>query len=203
MQGNTGNSSPGVTADICMGESNYSQGTDIPVRNDDTFGDDGGPSSVGNSLVGRAGWSSSFEDVPDSTNGRQLQPEEVECIPSVSRKSTSVTKSKTSLLRSPSEIQSYHSLLESYNLLTGSYVKTPDFRDFLHRFEGSETATESTPRAEAEDPVSAMRCTYINKFCIVFVHLCNLYLRNYFLSLTLVGFYSLYSLLMKKKLYLL
>jgi hypothetical protein len=159
MQRNIGNSNTDIIADICTEESNYNEGTDIPVRNDDMFGDDDGPSSVGNSLVGRAGWSSSFEDVPDSSNGGQLQPEEVECIPSVSRKSASVTKSKTSFLKSPSEIQSYHSLLESYNLLTGSNIKTPDLRDFLQRFEGSETATDSTPTAEVEDPVSAVRCT--------------------------------------------
>jgi len=172
MQGNIGNSS----SDIIAGGSNYNEGTDIPVRNDDMFGDDDGPSSVGNSLVGRAGWSSSFEDVPESSNGGQLQPEEVECIPSVSRKSASVTKSKTPFLKSPSEIQSYHSLLESYNLLTGSNMKTPDLRDFLQRFEGTETATDSTPIAEAEDPVSAVRCTYTNKFCVALVHLCSLYL---------------------------
>jgi len=152
MQGNVGNSSSDIIADICTGESNYNEGTDIPVRNDDIFGDDDGPSSVGNSLVGRAGWSSSFEDVPESSNGGQLQPEEVECIPAVCRKSASVTKSKTPFLRSPSEIQSYHSLLESYNLLTGSNIRTPDLRDFLQRFEGPETVTDSTPRAEAEDP---------------------------------------------------
>lgn len=175
MQGNVRNSSPGITADIYTGESNHSQGTNIPVRNDDIFGGDGGPSSVGNSLVGRAGWSSSFEDVPDSSNEGEIQPEEMECFPSVSCKSTSVTKRRISLLRSPSEVQSYHSLLESYNLLAGSYVKTPDLRNFLHRFEGSETATDSTPRAEAEDPVSAARCTYINKCCVIFVHLCILY----------------------------
>lgn len=173
MQGNIGNSSPDIIADICMGESNYNEGTDIPVRNDDIFGDDDGPSSVGNSLVGRAGWSSSFEDVPGSSNGGQLQPEEVECIPSVSRKSASVTKSKTSFLKSPSEIQSYHSLLESYNLLTGSNVKTPDLGDFLQRFEGTETATDSTPRAEVEDPVSAVKAVSDTSWFLQFVFTVN------------------------------
>jgi len=154
--GGTGSLSP--TTGICTAENNHSQGTDIPVRNDDTFGDNDGPSSVGNSLVGRAGWSSSFEEVPDG----EYEPEEVDLMPSVSRKSiTPVTRNKTCLLRSPSEVQSYHSLLESYNLRSGSYIKTPDLRDFLQRFEGSETATDTTPGVEAEDPVSAMSCTFL------------------------------------------
>ncbi|PNF15729.1 hypothetical protein B7P43_G12079 [Cryptotermes secundus] len=150
-QGAPRSSSPGLTADICMVENNHSQGTDIPQRNEDTVGDDDGPSSVGNSLVGRAGWSSSFEEVPDG------DLEGPDLMPSVSRKTTTpVMKSKTSLLRSPNEVQSYHSLLESYNLVSGSYIKTPDLRDFLQRFEGSETATDTTCEAEAEDPFSSL-----------------------------------------------
>lgn len=169
-QGAPQNSSPDLTAEVYNTESNHSEGTDIPQRNEDTVGDDDGPSSVGNSLVGRAGWSSSFEEVPEGGIEGLPQPEEVDLIPSVSRKSTtSILKSKTSLLRSPNEVQSYHSLLESYNLVSGSYIKTPDLRDFLQRFEGSETATDTSHGAEAEDPVSAIRCAYISCFCAMFV----------------------------------
>jgi hypothetical protein len=160
-QVDTGSSNPGLTGDVCTVENNRSQVTDIPVRSDDTFGADDVLSSVGNSLVGRAGWSSSFEDVPDQESEGEFHPEDVDRLPPVSQKSvTSAARSKT-LLRSPSEVQSYHSLLESYNLLSGSYIKTPDLRDFLQRFDGSETAADTTPGAEAEDPVSAMKCTYI------------------------------------------
>jgi hypothetical protein len=131
---------------------------------------------VGNSLVGRAGWSSSFEEVPDGDIKGMPRQEEVDLVPSASRKSiTPVIKSKVSLLRSPNEVQSYHSLLESYNLVSGSYIKTPDLRDFLQRFEGSETATDTPCGAEAEDPVSAIRCAYINRFCIMFVILFHLF----------------------------
>lgn len=161
-QGGTQSSSPGLTEDVCTVENNHSLVTDIPVRSDNTFGTDDGPSSVGNSLVGRAGWSSSFEDVPDQESEGDVQPEDVDPILPVSQKSfTSITRSKTKLLRSPSEVQSYHSLLESYNLLSGSYIKTPDLRDFLQRFDGSETAAGTTPGTEAEDPVSAMKWTCI------------------------------------------
>lgn len=166
-QGAPRSSSLGLTADTCTVENNHSQGTDIPQRNEDTVGDDDGPSSVGNSLVGRAGWSSSFEEVPDGDIEGLPQPEGVDLMPSVSRKTTTpVMKNKTSLLRSPNEVQSYHSLLESYNLVSGSYIKTPDLRDFLQRFEGSETATDTTCEAEAEDPVSAISA-YINWLNIV------------------------------------
>jgi hypothetical protein len=152
----------GLTGDVDWVENNHSQVTDIPARSDDTFGADDGPSSVGNSLVGRAGWSSSFEEVPDQESEGELHPEDADPPLPISQKSvTSTTRSKTSLLRSPSEVQSYHSLLESYNLLSGSYIKTPDRRDFLQRFDGSETAADTTPGAEAEDPVSAMKCTHI------------------------------------------
>jgi hypothetical protein len=171
-QGAPKSSIPGLTADVYTTENNHSEGTDIPQRNEDTIGDigdDDGPSSVGNSLVGRAGWSSSFEEVPDGGIEGLPRPEDADLIPSVSRKSTTRIKNKTSLLRSPNEVQSYHSLLESYNLVSGSYVKTPDLRDFLQRFEGSETAADTTRGAEAEDPVSAIRCAYINWFYAMFV----------------------------------
>ncbi|XP_069693880.1 pleckstrin homology domain-containing family M member 1 isoform X2 [Periplaneta americana] len=145
-----------IATNECVVENTSSQGTDIPSRNDkndDSFGDDDGPSSVGNSLVGRAGWSSSFEEVPDTAGEEATRPREVDVAPSASRKSiTSITRNKSALLRSPSEVQSYHSLLESYNLLSGSYVKTPDLRDFMQRFEGSESATDTTLGTEAEDP---------------------------------------------------
>lgn len=200
-QGGPRSSSPGLT-----GENNHIQGTDIPQRNEDTVGDDDGPSSVGNSLVGRAGWSSSFEEVPDGDIEGLPRLNEVDLVPSVSRKSTTpVIKSKTSLLRSPNEVQSYHSLLESYNLVSGSYIKTPDLRDFLQRFEGSETATDTTCEAEAEDPVSAIRCAYINWFCIMFVILfpfvCFVLLTFHLEECILfnVGFYSLCSTLLLRK----
>jgi hypothetical protein len=168
-QGAPKRSNPGLTADLYTTENSHSEGTDIPQRNEDTVGEDDGPSSVGNSLVGRAGWSSSFEEVPDGDIQGLSRPEDVDVIPSVSRKSTTpIIKNKTSLLRSPNEVQSYHSLLESYNLVSGSYIKTPDLRDFLQRFEGSETAPDTTRGAEAEDPVSAVRCAYINWFCDMF-----------------------------------
>ena len=140
-------------------DNGHSQGTDIPVRSDkdDSYGDIDGPSSVGNSLVGRAGWSSSFEEVPDAESEVENRLEE-ELTTSLSRKSvSSVARSKTSLLRSPSEVQSYHSLLESYNLGSGSYVKTPDLRDFLQRFEDLDSAAEATAGGDAEDPVSFIK----------------------------------------------
>ncbi|KAJ9583383.1 hypothetical protein L9F63_022249, partial [Diploptera punctata] len=132
-------------------DNGHSNGTDIPIRGDKDDNNDG-PSSVGNSLIGRAGWSSSFEEVTDTENC----PDD-DLTASIGRKSvTSITRNKTSLLKSPSEVQSYHSLLESYNLLSGSYVKTPDLRDFLQRFEGSDAAVETTPAGEAEDPFSSL-----------------------------------------------
>lgn len=164
-RGGIGSSGLGLSGDVSTVEISHSQITDIPVRSDDTSWTDDGPSSVGNSLVGRAGWSSSFEEVPDQENGGEIHSEDVDSVLPISQKSVASARSKT-LLRSPSEVQSYHSLLESYNLLSGSYIKTPDLRDFLQRFDGSESAADTTPGAEADDPVSAKKCTYIFPVCV-------------------------------------
>ncbi|XP_063218820.1 pleckstrin homology domain-containing family M member 1 isoform X2 [Bacillus rossius redtenbacheri] len=112
-----------------------------------------GASSFGNSLVGRLGWSSSFDEVVDEeTNTRECRSEERE-TPSGKASVVGVANCKVAVPRSPSEVQSYQSLLQSYNLLSGNYVKTPDLRDFLHKFENSsDSAADLTSNVEVDDP---------------------------------------------------
>ncbi|KAG8240174.1 hypothetical protein J437_LFUL009464 [Ladona fulva] len=135
----------------CDGVEEELQGTnggrDVPVRAEVAPGE-ANCGSLGNSLAGRVGWSSSFDEVVDrEEDGPKLDNQETE-----DRKST-VMPGKS--LKSPGEMQSYHSLLESYNLLSSSYVKTPDLRDFLQKFEGSFPMNDCNS-LEAEDPFSPL-----------------------------------------------
>ncbi|XP_049804747.1 run domain Beclin-1-interacting and cysteine-rich domain-containing protein isoform X1 [Schistocerca nitens] len=130
-------------------------GKDIPVRPNDTSHTEEGceSSSVGNSLFGRVGWSSSFDEVMEQGSSKRLEESttnEKENI--VSRRTSSATVVMHSRLRSPSEVQSYHSLLESYNL---QYVKTPDMREFLQRFENCSSEAVN-PGNGSDDPYSAL-----------------------------------------------
>ncbi|XP_046405631.1 uncharacterized protein LOC124170748 isoform X2 [Ischnura elegans] len=133
---------PSETKEQCSG------GTDVPQRTELMSGE-ANCGSLGNSLAGRVGWSSSFDEVAD----RDDDDASGEVAESRERKKSSVTKNMVSAksLKSPGEMQSYHSLLESYNLLSSSYVKTPDLRDFLQKFEGSVPVNEC-PNVEPEDP---------------------------------------------------
>ncbi|XP_071442651.1 differentially expressed in FDCP 8 homolog isoform X2 [Hetaerina americana] len=123
-------------------------GTDVPQRTDLIVGE-GNCGSLGNSLAGRVGWSSSFDEVADRDDAET----NAEIPEAKERKKSPITKNIVSAkgLKSPGEMQSYHSLLESYNLLSSSYVKTPDLRDFLQKFEGSVPVNECS-NVEAEDP---------------------------------------------------
>nr|CAD7409720.1 unnamed protein product [Timema cristinae] len=134
----------------------------IPLQQDDrnkaTTSVDDGSSSFGNSLIGRVGWSSSFQELPNkqemycdaSDQTGQIAPHSHMSLIAVP------SQNRVTLLRSPSEPQSYHSLLESYNLVSGGFVKTPDLRDFLHRFDNaSESSLDMISGSEAEDPNSS------------------------------------------------
>lgn len=127
------------------------QAADIPPRPTKTGavnGDDAS-SSVGNSLIGRVGWSSSFEEISDKLIENTIDAEET----TGGEKSKSMARHKdsnASRLRSSGEVQSYHSLLESYNL---QYARTPDMHDFLHRFENSVDSVNKCG-ADSDDPVS-------------------------------------------------
>ncbi|CAG2055564.1 unnamed protein product, partial [Timema podura] len=139
-------------------ESECTQVKNIPLQQDDrnkattSVGD--GSSSFGNSLIGRVGWSSSFQELP---NKQEIYCDASDQTGQIAPHSHMPSQNRVTLLRSPSEPQSYHSLLESYNLVSGGFVKTPDLRDFLHRFDNaSESSLDmisgSEAEAEAEDP---------------------------------------------------
>lgn len=138
-------------------DENEIKGTDIPARPNDEQkeADEDGPSSVGNSLIGRVGWSSSFEEFPTSDRGNLFEELDRSEKSVKFPNQPSVLNSKTNLVRSPTDIQSYHSLVESYNTLAGGYIKTPDLREFCQRFESS---TESVTDAglEQDDPFSPL-----------------------------------------------
>ncbi|XP_066997403.2 uncharacterized protein Plekhm1 isoform X2 [Anabrus simplex] len=138
-------------------------GTDIPSRQCMTAkgnGDDeDGHSSVGNSLIGRVGWSSSFEEFPDAEERNGIEgPEHLDRITSKNFRGNSssvVSQSRSTGLRSPSDVPSYHAVVESYNNLSGGYMKTPDLRDFCHRFE-STTESAMDTGVEADDLLSSL-----------------------------------------------
>nr|CAD7461090.1 unnamed protein product [Timema tahoe] len=141
--------------------SECTQVKNIPLQQDDrnkaTTSVDDGSSSFGNSLIGRVGWSSSFQELPNKQEIYCDASDQIGQIAPHSHMSLIAVPSqnRVTLLRSPSEPQSYHSLLESYNLVSGGFVKTPDLRDFLHRFDNaSESSLDmiSGSEAEAEDP---------------------------------------------------
>lgn len=80
--------------------------------------EEGGPSSLGNSLVGRVGWSSSFEEASaNKTDDNKL-----------------ATSDPINLVKSMPECQSYHSLLETYNPQSEVKLKS-NYKDILKRIE--------------------------------------------------------------------
>ncbi|XP_015607483.1 uncharacterized protein LOC107273615 isoform X2 [Cephus cinctus] len=75
-----------------------------------------GPTTVGNSLIGRLGWSTSFEDCDSSLTSSVI-----------SRSSEGVDAPRT-----PGEGPTYDALIQSYH--TAGYATTPDLRDFLNKY---------------------------------------------------------------------
>ncbi|KAK7862953.1 hypothetical protein R5R35_004907 [Gryllus longicercus] len=154
------NVSPSDDAENNGNELSEARGTDIPARSkdQDKEGDDDGPSSVGNSLIGRVGWSSSFEEFPSNGKGNSFEESDRSEKSSKSLQSSTpapVPGSKVAILRSPTDIQSYHSLVESYNTLSGGYIKTPDLREFCQRFEASTESAIDTGLPQ-DDPFSPL-----------------------------------------------
>lgn len=97
--------------------------------------DDGSASALGNSIVSRLGWSSSFEET-------------------MSHKATNQemgTKEKIGRSRSKKKLESYHSLIESYNTASSSGINPPDLNDFLQQFEPNSISNHFVSLAEEPD----------------------------------------------------
>lgn len=94
--------------------------TDQPVN-------DSAATTVGNSLIGRLGWSTSFEDCESSVNSGA---------------------SGIEAPRTPADARTYDALIQSYH--TAGYAATPDLKEF---FNGS-PRTESTQNDSGTEPKS-------------------------------------------------
>lgn len=87
---------------------------------------DGAGAAVGNSLIGRLGWSTSFEDCESSLNS---------------------TVSGTDAQRTPTDSRTYDALIQSYH--TAGYATTPDLREFL---DGDLPSTQNDSGTESKLP---------------------------------------------------
>lgn len=105
---------------------------------------DGAGTTVGNSLIGRLGWSSSFEDCESSLITSAISQ-----------------GSETDAPRTPADARTYDSLIQSYH--TAGHVTSPDLKEFLN---GS-LPKESVGNGSSEKPKSTseveVRCCCFEK----------------------------------------
>ncbi|XP_012252588.2 sorting nexin-29 [Athalia rosae] len=105
-----------------------SSGEEQPVQNSDPLDTDAvATTTVGNSLIGKLGWSSSFEDCESTLNS-----------------SAPSQASGAEAPRTPTDSRTYDALIQSYH--TAGYATTPDLREFLNG---------SAPRESAQDSSAA------------------------------------------------
>lgn len=91
-----------------------------------------GPGTIGNSLIGRPGWSTSFEDGESSMNT------------SIISRGSGVDAPRT-----PGEGTTYDALIKSYH--TAGYTTSPDLQEFLDKYAEDEPARrEPKPRPEVK-----------------------------------------------------
>ncbi|KAK3932524.1 Pleckstrin homology domain-containing family M member 3 [Frankliniella fusca] len=103
--------------------------------------DDDNSSAMGNSLIGRLGWSSSFDESTADSSTKQ-RDDETETILKERAKKDVTTRPG---------YHSYHSLLESYNPASTAGSSPPDFNDFLQKFEPNINSSPSGSFSEKVD----------------------------------------------------
>ncbi|XP_026291644.1 uncharacterized protein LOC113216125 isoform X1 [Frankliniella occidentalis] len=103
--------------------------------------DEDNSSTMGNSLIGRLGWSSSFEESM-SDSGANHKDEENDNTRREQSKKTATTRQS---------YHSYHSLLESYNTGSTSGGNPPDLNDLVQQFEPSSSTSPSGSISEQVD----------------------------------------------------
>ncbi|XP_034251665.1 pleckstrin homology domain-containing family M member 1 isoform X2 [Thrips palmi] len=97
--------------------------------------EDEGNASMGNSIIGRLGWSSSFEETMSDSGVNQEE----------------ANKEKVSKVHSKKKLESYHSLIESYNTASSSGNNLPDLNDFLSKFEPNSFSSPFASLAQETD----------------------------------------------------
>lgn len=117
-------------------ESQHNEGTENEITKQ--CEEDDNLSAMGNSLIGRLGWSSSFEE--SMSDSGIVQNEE-----------QSLKTKKARPKKSVAARQSYHSLLESYNTASSSGINPPNLNNFLQQFEPSGSSSHSGSLGEQAD----------------------------------------------------
>lgn len=108
--------------------------------------DEDNSSTMGNSLIGRLGWSSSFEESM-SDSGANHKDEENDNTRREQSKKTATTRQS---------YHSYHSLLESYNTGSTSGGNPPDLNDLVQQFEPSSSTSPSGSISEQVDEFGSL-----------------------------------------------
>ncbi|XP_063991317.1 pleckstrin homology domain-containing family M member 1 [Diachasmimorpha longicaudata] len=116
------------------GISKEDEGVAIRREGEEGGGKAEGTVSVGNSLIGKLGWSTSLEDVESSMTSSVM--------------SDGSNASNAEAQKGAGEGATYDALIRSYH--PGGYATSPDLRDFLGRYASNEGIEKKKPEEDAE-----------------------------------------------------